>query len=733
MPVARRRGPLTPEQAAALAAQTKPPQLPYRVARKPRLYPTGLTRDIVDAISKSVVPKPPTMKPTRRAVPPSQTRHLEPIQVPITAPWDGFTPDLSHRLTPFGGVNLMSGLVVVGENVTTDDGWERLQQGGGGALRLGHDTDTSDYTNPGGTWGRGRIDVGPADTVDQPIFVIGESKDGSAAGAPMGVAVTAANATAFPFRQYAHLFTCIAGTWANRPYDSWRGFETIAGTPDASTTNPPFNGGSVYAAKGPDWAYWPYPIPGERYAVNGMIRSTGVSNGTRPSFFWCNLNDEVMRYPDSSTTSNFTDFWSYGIMLFDAVAAVGGTNADIQSLRCASLEMYQDRMLYFNLQETSGIPAAIGGAVQTIARPQRIRWSVIGNPLIVSPGLQVLGYNGVGSGWIDLTGFQGQGLRIESLGDVVACYLEDGVSFLRRTGDPEAAFIREDVTSERGLLATQSLVNLGGGVHFGLFTDGWYFFDSAGRWREAGTHDENGKLSYKWKDRFYQSLQTFVTGTPYINAIRCSYDPFRKFVRISIPTTFSLTLDSPNTDVWIYDVQGDRVFRDTYAGIGGLDRFPSAMGDFYRDNATPVPSTAFYKYQCHGDNNGMLYLRKPETLRREGVKPPWTLETHDFAVPDPFSVKRLDKVWVQYNQDGTEVDPTPQMTVISEIATSAATNVDFSQAGGTSVHSAPASFNIPGRSHRVRLTGVGKPKILGLRAQVVGTEGRLGVESPAES
>jgi hypothetical protein len=97
-------------------------------------------------------------------------------------------------------------------------------------------------------------------------------------------------------------------------------------------------------------------------------------------------------------------------------------------------------------------------------------------------------------------------------------------------------------------------------------------------------------------------------------------------------------------------------------------------------------------------------------------------------------VKRLDKVWVQYNADGTEVDPTPTLTVASEITGASSTqNINFAHTGGISVHSATANYSIPGRSHRISMSGVGKPKILAIRAQVVVTEGRLGVDTPAET
>ena len=193
-------------------------------------------------------------------------------------------------------------------------------------------------------------------------------------------------------------------------------------------------------------------------------------------------------------------------------------NGDYEDLHVAvfgdfkarSVELWGDRLNFLNTVESG------------TRHRQRLRRTAIGN---ADPDT-----TNDGSGALDFLDFNGEGLRVESLGNVLACYFEDGISFVRRTGQSASPYTVQTVTTERGLLATHALCNLGAGVYFGIFTDGWFYITENGQFKEVGSVDIEGNPQNKFTDSFYTRLQMDKRAR-----IDCRYDAVNKWVWITAP------------------------------------------------------------------------------------------------------------------------------------------------------------------------------------------------------
>ncbi len=272
--------------------------------------------------------------------------------------------------------------------------------------------------------------------------------------------------------------------------------------------------------------------PGQVAASTAQLCSFAVFPGTalprtglttmqagEPSLIWTNNHDAVKIYAVPTG----------GVPEYEDLTEAFGTGT--AGFRCRSLASWGDRMNYFNTVESG-----------TRFR-QRLRRSAIGNP---DPNT-----SNDGSGAIDFQDFQGEGLRVEPMGNALACYFEDGVSFVRRTFQSVSPYYVQNITTKRGLLSTHSLVNLGGGVHFGIFTDGWYFINENGDFKEVGLANIDGVETPKWRDTFFRRLDMDER-----DRIDVHYDSSEKQILITIP----LDGAAENQEVWVYDIHGDRVF-----------------------------------------------------------------------------------------------------------------------------------------------------------------------------
>ena len=262
----------------------------------------------------------------------------------------------------------------------------------------------------------------------------------------------------------------------------------------------------------PDWAVMPSGAP-NRTAYNGAINE--------PCFVWCGLDDSVMVYPtDDGSGTESGDFEP----LTDQFGA---------DFRANTVEAWNGRLYFGNTIESN------------VHYRQRIRRTA---PFTADP----LASN-VGAGAKDVRELNGQLLRLLKHGDHMTAYFEDGTAFVRKT-DIASAPDRVDLLREqRGLMSKWAVTPIGDQEHFGIFNDGWYILDSAGRWTEVGVLNVDGIQTRKWKETFYSSLDSDKR-----DRITVSYDG--ELVRISWPRLG----DTENEDVWVYDFRGDRVWPQKY-------------------------------------------------------------------------------------------------------------------------------------------------------------------------
>ena len=251
---------------------------------------------------------------------------------------------------------------------------------------------------------------------------------------------------------------------------------------------------------------------------------TAVDAGT-PTLVFTNNHDNVKMYAVQAGGSSEDGTYE------DLTEALGtGTSG----FKARSVTAWGDRLNFLNTSESGS------------RHRQRLRRTAIGDP-DPDPALD-------GSGAIDFQDFQEDGLRVEGLGNVLACYFGDGVAFVRRTFQSVSPYTTQIITKSRGLLSTHSLADLGGGIHFGLFTDGWFFLNENGQFQEAGIASIDGIPTPKWRDTFFNRLDMDER-----DRIDVRYVAREQQIYMTLPMDGA----TENQEVWVYDIKGDRVFTRT--------------------------------------------------------------------------------------------------------------------------------------------------------------------------
>jgi hypothetical protein len=368
----------------------------------------------------------------------------------------------------------------------------------------------------------------------------------------------------------------------------------------------------------------------------------GTTTATEPLFIFTNGVDPVMVYPVD--TGSGTENGSYEIL----TSAFGTGSA---AFKARSVETWGDRINFLNTTENG------------IEFRQRLRRTAIGN---ADPDTA-----NNGTGFIDFEQFSGDGLRVESLGDLLACYFEDGMAVVRRSGNPSAPYHVQEINDERGLLSTHSLVNIGDGTHFGLFTDGWYFVNANGQFREAGMANLNGSLSAKWRRTFFRRLDLNKR-----SRISMQYDSVNSWIYITLP----LDNASENSDVWIYDIDGDRVFPNSWAvtcfghsnvqvstavTIGELDGVGDHPGPNIGDLTGSIGSFgASYgvKSVLHGTSVGEVFTHDAEISAQDGTEPSYSYQTHYATPGDPRTVNSIREVFLEHLKKAGMSNPVVKIT-----------------------------------------------------------------------
>lgn len=617
--------------------------------------------------------------------------NLTPIQTAeIGAPWEGLTPDLPNAGSQLQLVESTVGLVAKvsplggGEVLMNDVGFEKLTSLNAAPsppayiLPLGKDSNTTNVI----------MLIADFPLVDN---ILGE---------PTGienlqtVVITAGDAnTSNPGSCEMWRMDPVSLDWTEIP---WRDESTsnLSAAPVGGRDGDTTQTDSVKSM--PDWAVFASGAP-------GRAGTGGVSgNIAQPAFVWTNNFDQVFVYPVLSNTFEF------GALSSNTVSA-GAT--DDSDFRCISVESFGDRMYFFNTFEN------------TVRYRQRLRRSARGTcDPDNSSGV-------IGAGRIDLDQFSGAGLRIETLGNVLACYLQDGVAFIHETGQASAPNRVQVIDKTRGLLGTHSMTPISNSRHFGIFTDGWWFLDAGGRWQEAGVANFNGKVVEKWRKTF-DSLVDMTNA----HRIHCYYDQERNWVRIVVPRSGQ----TETTETWIYDIDSDRVWTidyptsmndeggvtvwgevvlrttasATYANIGGTYSSLDPVATYGSFGAE-----AGNRRLAHGTHKGFVHFHTENHIELDGQTPPWSYNVVPSNIGNSRSIGVLDRICVEHinsgNNGGVTIKATSGRASVSE-----STSVSLNQGVVNDIELASAHFRISDEKLGFQVSGSGAVRIRGFGVDV---------------
>lgn len=687
-------------------------------------------------------------------IPPTKMAQTTVKQVgalPLRSPFLGYVPDLAQFYQSEDGLISCRAVGVIGGRLVLVDGWRRLDATVT-TLALGHDGDTSAFTDSGGAqFGAGGTSVTTAgnDKV-QPVVHLASMQRFTAAtglGEVESLAITA-NTYAIgtgepPYQESGHLYrkpTQSSG-WGSVEFRSRRGVTPYAPTAGA---RPPL----ATAEEWVDSTVWSPGIPGmAEQLVNGVNHAVRIT--AESVFIWTNHADEVMYYPDETGSGNYTDFQSYVSQLTDlgtAVAAAGGfyQAPSFTTLKARSVAVFGGRVVYFNTVEG------------TTHYSTRLRFSAVGHPFLIWPEFEIdlasptIHFDGVGSGWFDIDQFQTPGQTALPLGDVLACYSKDGVAFARRTGVVIDPLSIEYVTLDRGVLAPGCVTPIHAAQHFAIMTDGWYVVNANGILVEVGAAPESTSRlgagtgrTYKWKEDFYRRLDFRAVE---VGRLFCQYEPNTKYVRILAPML-------GGDEIWNYDTQNDRVFLDNYTNINGLNQTPESWGLLPRGleattwtGAGPTTwsgytgrtwssfaATLFSDHElCHGDSNGLIYQHDRLLGTRDTEQATWNWRTAARSLSsNPDETVVVDGVAVTYdNQEATPATASTTATVevvgYSERERSAGTSAQYTETGTIDMTRGDAGematddvgFRVSGDAHQVAMNGTGNLSVHEVRLRV---------------
>jgi hypothetical protein len=374
-----------------------------------------------------------------------------------------------------------------------------------------------------------------------------------------------------------------------------------------------------------DWAFFPW------IATNGRVVFCNDRSG-----------DSVYTYPN--TNGKYEDLIH--------VIADPPTNA-------RSVCRYTERIVLFNTIENA------------VRFPQRCRFSP---PASVD-------FTASGSGTIEVTGTDGKGVKCLPIGNYVALYLEDGVAFMRSTGVPTAPFEIDYVSMKRGLIGTFAVLDIGGGVHFGLFTDGWFFLDSSGGWTEAGVMFQQGSMMRKWTRTFYEKLDW-----PNRNRTTIAHDRRQNEIRICFPVL------GGGYEIWHYKIETDTIWPDSYGS-----RTPTYWSD-WQDTRSALTWANVDTYQVdpdapvldsweaarlqnvlwsygedigqenltHGTSTGYVYQQQVDLTTRDSEEFTYSWQSHRMDTGDLAAYTLLDKLYIEYERLGAESPSPINVTLLTD-------------------------------------------------------------------
>ena len=458
--------------------------------------------------------------------------------------------------------------------------------------------------------------------------------------------------------------------------------------------------------------------------ISGVWTEQAFNNTSGGNAFTGDASDPASTLADSAhfTAANYTVFASGeqnnllrfpGLTVADEYEQLAGLGA-LTNLGANSICSAEERLLAFGTNEGSTY------------YPTRFRWTSKGASGSFDP-------TSTGAGFAEVAELGGEAAAIRPIGPKIALYTTTGGMLVRRTGITTDAFAKDYQFPGRGLLSTHSVCDVGNGIHFGLFTDGWFMLRYDGVWEERG---KVGSGSHKWRREFYGTLD-------WENRARIitRYDENDHIVYIAFPQA-GTSGNGPSV-VWLYDT-----ISDTCWPAPDWTKKPNCFGTIIEEASAgytwaTVPgtwsggsgswasfdSTTGQRRVHHGTADGYVYYHHPALVEQDNVLPTYRYTTHYFSGEQPNKFRRVEAIHVNYNrvQADNGADPTPiTLTYSNENGTSETGSI--LQTSGT-VNTIQTDFASPGVvsgvSHKVSLSGTAPVKITGVGIQVAGDSGSL--------
>ena len=436
---------------------------------------------------------------------------------------------------------------------------------------------------------------------------------------------------------------------------------------------------------------------------NTAAPGTDLQSGPiqEPCWIYTNDVDEVMVFP-SSTVSTLAGTHAYE-PLCDPTSCPDLDGGGADGFRAKSVETWNGRVYFLNTSEA--------GTRFSQRLRRTAKFTADPDPTIV------------GAGFYDFRDFAGEGLRIETLGDVLAVYFSDGVAFLRPTGVPTSPDEPQILSTERGLISTHAVTSIGRNVHFGIFTDGWWMLDQSGRWQEVGLANLENKQVPKWRQTFYDRLSVASRHRLYVY-----YDQPANLVYVALPTN-----DNPEpNEVWIYDPTSDRVFQENYpvtcfgtftpasqAGTA-IDDLPGTIESLAGtiDSWGSIPG--FPKVRVHGNTTGYVFTHHRDVEGFDSSTSPPVVQSPAWSftmgLRSPGGMRHLatvDRVSLEYFNHQNNANVAVQVNGPSTDGVQAV-SVLLNEGGVEDLNVKDAWFRYTSRSPGLSVSGSGEYHIRGL-------------------
>lgn len=510
-------------------------------------------------------------------------------------PWTGFLQDANTTFysggTAFGNTELYGPagatdtLDLIGRNeaLTWDYGWKRMQGSTGAkALPLGGASSNFPLTAIGAACNEiGALAYLPP--------VVNVTSTGASAEANVAITVSGTNGDG-----YVYYLNIAGGDWAAAA-------PAFGAALDISTDETRRIDTAVYPLAG-------NPTTGNRQST--LIFTNGVGTGGLVWYYPSNQDGtqfDVLPYTTATPFINLNNFQAESV--------------------CVA-----DESVFF-----------LGTSENSVSYPQRIRWTSPAWTSIVNTSIWNNQVDG-GAGGLDFVEFAGKGLRVLPQGQRIVAYFEDGVAILQPTGRTLPRYTRSYITKNRGLIGKGAVIDLGNGVHFGIFTDGMYFFSEGGQWQEAGITGDGGGHYHKWKDHFFALLDHTQA-----NRITLGYDPQRDLIYISFPV---LNSSGVPLYTWTYERANDRMWPTNYTlagNDGGTAQYAYAWGWLRSTEGVATSRLAL----AHGSGNGFVWEHVPNLATRDGTTVGWRYRSSAYDYGDPYSLKTLLADRIDFNSHAT--------------------------------------------------------------------------------